>query len=144
MSSCCAPHSRHGLEPCVAQAGLLLTRWSLASDRRVSSTHVPVPCSGTVVRRGVAVGVHYVGRIANDSLAGTPGAVFANTSFARFGDLGSHVLPPAPSGTIWKAGSSVEVTWGIRFNHGGGYSYRCVVIHISRFPTLSRFPLSRC
>ena len=82
MSSCCAPHSRHGLEPCVAQAGLLLTRWSLASDRRVSSTHVPVPCSGTVVRRGVAVGVHYVGRIANDSLAGTPGAVFANTTAA--------------------------------------------------------------
>ena len=30
------------------------------------------------------------------------------------------VLPPAPSGTIWEAGSSVEVSWGIRFNHGGG------------------------
>ena len=50
----------------------------------MSSTHVPVPCSGTVVRRGVAVGVHYVGRIANDSLAGAPGAVFANTSAAPF------------------------------------------------------------
>ena len=45
----------------------------------MSSTHVPVPCSGTLVRRGVAVGVHYVGRIANDSPTGTPGAVFANT-----------------------------------------------------------------
>ena len=49
---------------------------------RVSSTHVPVTCNGTVVRRGVAVGVHYIGRIANDSLAGTPGAVFANTTAA--------------------------------------------------------------
>ena len=52
---------------------------------------------------------------------GGPGvAVFANTSFAKFGQLGSVVLPPAPSGTIWEAGSSVEVSWGIRFNHGGG------------------------
>lgn len=42
----------------------------------VTSTHVPAACNGTV-RRGVAVGVHYIGRIANDSLAGQPGAAFA-------------------------------------------------------------------
>ena len=56
--------------------------------------------------------------------AGPGVAVFANTSFAKFGDKGSTVLPPAPSGTVWRAGASVEVSWGIRFNHGGGYQYR--------------------
>ena len=56
--------------------------------------------------------------------AGPGVAVYANNSFARFGDHGSKVLPPAPSGTVWEVGTSVEVSWGIRFNHGGGYSYR--------------------
>lgn len=51
-------------------------------------------------------------------------ALFAQTKFAQQGDLGSHVLKPAPSGTVWSAGSTVEVVWGIRYNHGGGYSYR--------------------
>ena len=58
------------------------------------------------------------------SHAGPGVAVYGNNSFARFGDLGSKVLPPAPSGTVWTAGSAVEVSWGIRFNHGGGYQYR--------------------
>eukprot|EP00051_Salpingoeca_urceolata_P005916 m.78800 g.78800 ORF g.78800 m.78800 type:complete len:112 (+) comp14598_c0_seq5:73-408(+) len=34
------------------------------------------------------------------------------------------VLPPAPSGTVWKAGDVVETAWSIRANHGGGYQYR--------------------
>lgn len=46
-------------------------------------------------------------------------AVFAATVFATMGDLGSQVLPPAPSGVQWAAGSAVEVAWGIRYNHGG-------------------------
>ncbi len=56
--------------------------------------------------------------------AGAGEAVFAKTQFAEQGDLGSIVLPPAPSGTIWTTGSTVEVSWAIRFNHGGGYQYR--------------------
>jgi len=51
-------------------------------------------------------------------------AVFADNEFAKMGDLGSQTLPRAPSGTVWTAGSHVEVSWGIRFNHGGGYQYR--------------------
>eukprot|EP00051_Salpingoeca_urceolata_P027601 m.482333 g.482333 ORF g.482333 m.482333 type:complete len:378 (+) comp22496_c0_seq1:370-1503(+) len=51
-------------------------------------------------------------------------AVFYTTQFAKQGDLGSKVLNPAPSGTTWRAGQTVEVAWGIRFNHGGGYQYR--------------------
>ncbi len=34
------------------------------------------------------------------------------------------MLNPVSSGTVWEAGSEVRVSWGIRFNHGGGYSYR--------------------
>lgn len=51
-------------------------------------------------------------------------AVFHDTEFARMGDLGSRVLKSAPSGTVWTVGAQVEVSWGIRYNHGGGYQYR--------------------
>lgn len=42
------------------------------------------------------------------------------------GDMGSKVLPPSDPSTVpkWKAGSTPRVAWGMRFNHGGGYSYR--------------------
>ena len=43
-------------------------------------------------------------------------AVFANNTFASMGDLGSKVLPQAPSSTVWTAGEAVEVSWGIRFS----------------------------
>ena len=33
-------------------------------------------------------------------------------------------LAPAPSGTIWRAGETVEVSWTSAANHGGGYMYR--------------------
>ena len=39
------------------------------------------------------------------------------------GDLGSK-LPPLLTGTVWKAGSDVEVSWALKAWHGGGYSYR--------------------
>ena len=55
--------------------------------------------------------------------AGPGDAVFAPTEFAKMGDLGSKVLQPAPSGTVWTIGDEVEVSWGIRYNHGGGYQY---------------------
>lgn len=56
--------------------------------------------------------------------AGPGDAVFWQTQFAKMGDLGSEVLPIAASGVEWRAGDWVEVKWGIRYNHGGGYQYR--------------------
>lgn len=54
-----------------------------------------------------------------------PGAAFfVNSTHSKEGDLGSKTLPPQPSGTLWKAGTSVEAIWGMRANHGGGYQYR--------------------
>lgn len=52
-------------------------------------------------------------------------SVFYNTSMSGMGMLGSQLpATPAAERTTWKAGSSVEVAWGVRYNHGGGYSYR--------------------
>lgn len=51
-------------------------------------------------------------------------AVFKDTKFAKMGNLGSQVLHPLKTGVMWSTGSVVEVAWGIRYNHGGGYSYR--------------------
>jgi hypothetical protein len=50
----------------------------------------------------------------------TPGhGEFTNTTFAKFGDLGSG-LPYYPTGTVWEAGSNVTTLQAIRANHGGG------------------------
>lgn len=55
----------------------------------------------------------------------TPGqGEFTDTTYAKFGDLGSKVLPRYPTGTMWEAGSIVETLQSIRANHGGGYQYR--------------------
>mmetsp|Transcript_25476 Transcript_25476/g.76811 ORF Transcript_25476/g.76811 Transcript_25476/m.76811 type:complete len:367 (+) Transcript_25476:40-1140(+) len=51
-------------------------------------------------------------------------AKYTSTSYAKQGDLGSKVLPPAPTGVTWTRGSNVTVKWSIRANHGGGYQYR--------------------
>lgn len=54
----------------------------------------------------------------------TPGhGEFTNTTYAKFGDMGS-TLPRYPTGTVWAAGSAVETMQAIRANHGGGYQYR--------------------
>jgi hypothetical protein len=55
----------------------------------------------------------------------TPGhGEFTNTTYAKFGDLGSKVLPVYNTGTVWEAGSVVETMTSFRANHGGGYQYR--------------------
>jgi len=52
-------------------------------------------------------------------------SVFYNTSLAGKGALGSQLPPIARENrTRWAAGSWVEVAWGARYNHGGGYQYR--------------------
>lgn len=48
---------------------------------------------------------------------------YTNTSYAHHGMLGTS-LPKMPTGVEWKIGGEAEVTWQIRNNHGGGYSYR--------------------
>lgn len=69
--------------------------------------HAPVvdPC-------GQAGGEHGFQTLGGDS-------VYFNTTLASKGMLGSK-LPPTPlrERTRWVAGTSVEVQWGVRYNHG--------------------------
>ena len=52
------------------------------------------------------------------------GLSFRNTTHATQGDLGSKVLPRAPTGVVWRRGDEVEAAWSLRANHGGGYQVR--------------------
>lgn len=52
-------------------------------------------------------------------------SVFYNTTIAGKGMMGSKLpATPAANRTRWAAGTWVEVAWGVRYNHGGGYQYR--------------------
>jgi hypothetical protein len=48
------------------------------------------------------------------------GRAFKNTSKSVLGDAGSQTLMPFRSGTVWKAGTAVEVAWTQEAWHGGG------------------------
>ena len=45
-------------------------------------------------------------------------AVFTPNGVAEQGDMGSATLKKAAPVETWKAGTAVEVQWGIRYNHG--------------------------
>ena len=49
---------------------------------------------------------------------------FNTTKYAAQGDLGSKVLPPRPSGTVWRRGGQAKARWQVTAQHGGGYQYR--------------------
>jgi len=51
-------------------------------------------------------------------------AAFNTTKFAKIGDLGSKILAPRPTGTVWTRGSIAKTRWELTANHGGGYIYR--------------------
>ena len=50
---------------------------------------------------------------------------FKTTVLASMGDLGSVTLKPSANRTKWARGTSVEVAWGIRFNHGAPPAAAC-------------------
>jgi len=51
------------------------------------------------------------------------------TPFAKQGDLGSQVLPPRPSGTVWMRGGTAKARWQMTARHGGGYQFRLCPAH---------------
>lgn len=53
-------------------------------------------------------------------------SVYTTTVQAQMGDMGSKVLKPVDEQyqANWTAGEEVDVAWGMRYNHGGGYQYR--------------------
>ena len=46
------------------------------------------------------------------------------TPFAKQGDLGSAVLAPRPSGTVWTRGARARARVQLTAAHGGGYRFR--------------------
>eukprot|EP00038_Savillea_parva_P031980 m.92554 g.92554 ORF g.92554 m.92554 type:complete len:391 (-) comp9961_c0_seq3:1265-2437(-) len=59
----------------------------------------------------------------SDSMSFNAGA-YNTTIYAKQGDLGSVVLKPRPSGTVWKRGAVEKARWEYTASHGGGYQYR--------------------
>jgi hypothetical protein len=57
---------------------------------------------------------------------GAPGNGGEAPPGAPQGELGStsKIFPKLLEQTVWVAGTTVEVAWGITANHGGGYQYR--------------------
>lgn len=51
-------------------------------------------------------------------------AAYNTTIYAKQGDLGTVVLKPRQTGTIWTRGTNVKVRWQQTADHGGGYQYR--------------------
>ena len=49
---------------------------------------------------------------------------YNTTVFAKQGDLGSVVLKPRPTGTVWHRGRTARGRWQYTASHGGGYQYR--------------------
>lgn len=52
--------------------------------------------------------------------AGGGDAEFTTVPWASLGDLGSKALVKGAPTANWTAGSTVEVEWAIRYNHGTG------------------------
>jgi len=71
--------------------------------------------------------------------AGSEAGDYTKTKFAQHGDVGTQVLKPLPGYTAptYKIGGTAEVTWSIRNNHGGGYSYRIAPLPEGSFTDLT-------
>lgn len=64
---------------------------------------------------------------------------YTKTPYAQHGDVGTQVLKPLPGYTppTYKIGGTAEVTWSMRNNHGGGYSYRLCPLPDGNFTDLT-------
>ena len=116
-----SPVATENLLKDTAQLGCLLR--TLSSDGRSSDDVIafegqaPVedPC-------GMAGGIRK--QNSGGTGNGGNGGTYNTTKFAKQGDLGSKVLKPRPTGTVWTRGAAELTAWYITFNHGGGYRFR--------------------
>ena len=61
---------------------------------------------------------------------------FYDTPNNKQGDLGSKVLPPNPTGVVWRAGETVETKWNIRANHGVSFALALAFAQPCKAPSL--------
>lgn len=64
---------------------------------------------------------------------------YVQTQFAQHGDVGTEVLKPLVDYTppVYTRGGTADVTWSMRNNHGGGYSYRLCKTPTGNFTDLT-------
>lgn len=74
---------------------------------------------------GMAGGMPHAGGGASVFAEAVVAQGFGAPTTLRQGLLGSKVLKKGPAAATWSAGETVEVSWGIRANHGGGYQCAC-------------------
>ena len=98
-----------------ATAGSPQDVWKYQPWRNPGASPVEDPC-------GMAGG--RPNQIPHGGNNGGDGGTYNTTKFAKQGDLGSQVLKPRPTGTVWRRGAAELTAWFITFNHGGGYRYR--------------------
>ena len=115
------------------------TASAAATRRRSSATRSTARSTGTrraarrATGRGTTRGARPARRRsttpAERRAARTPSRAtyYITTANAKVGDLGSEVLPPRPTGTVWRRGATVKASFTINANHGGGRAVRVVV-----------------
>lgn len=79
--------------------------------------------------------------VASGFQAGWPGAEVPSNFAASMN--GTDIPPLLSDRPVWKAGSTVEVSWGLAANHGGGYQYRlCPSSEATTEECFQRMPLA--
>jgi hypothetical protein len=96
-----------------ATAGSAEDVWKYMPWRSPGVSPVADPCG---MAGGSPVPVFNGGEFTPTTHTDAEGATYT----LKQGDLGSHVLKPRPTGTVWKAGGLVNASWYMAFNHGGG------------------------
>jgi len=112
------PMCTHQMEPTLPKSLWTVNRYKQEDPAKDAYRYHPWRAPG------FAPVVDVCGMAGGSPNPGGGAAVFTQSRYAKQGDLGSYVLPKSPSGTVWTAGSAVEVSWGVRANHGGGYQFR--------------------
>jgi hypothetical protein len=121
-SLCASPTAR----PTLPRYAWTMNRWVAEGSPEDMYSHHPWRAPGS------APVVDSCGLAGGDPNPGVGAAVFAATEFATQGSVGTAALKKGPPAASWSRGESVEVSWGIRANHGGGYQYRLCPANATR------------
>ena len=102
----------------------LLPRYRTANRRALPGSPQDVFKFNPWMAPGLAPTYDPCGMAGGAPVPTTAAAEYNPTKYAKQGDLGSVVLAPRPSGTVWTRGTVAYVRQQSTAPHGGGYVYR--------------------